>query len=299
MRFSVAYLLALASAALAQTAGFDVISKPADAETVPAGQAYTITWAASTQYSGTVSVILLGGATQSTLQILGTLGTADNAAGTFAWSVASDLGDLATYGIKIALDSDPTIFQYSFPFKISAAAAAATTSSAVATSAAATTAAATTADSYVVPAETPSGYEIPAETTSAASSATDYVVYSNSTSTVYAACNTSTYAPPATTLVTSQVPYANVSTSVYVAVETPATPATTATPVYSVTSVAQSASTKVSSTAVASTAVGTGSKTGSYLVPSSSSVVVVSGASNVAGSLVALIGGLAVSLYFM
>lgn len=43
-----------------------------------------------------------------------------NSVGSFDWAVPSDLGDAAVYGLQILLESDPTIFQYSFPFQIEA-----------------------------------------------------------------------------------------------------------------------------------------------------------------------------------
>ena len=65
MRFSIATVLAFASAALAQTAGFDVVTKPTDQEKIPAGKAYEIVWSPSAEYSGkTVSIILVGGKSQ-------------------------------------------------------------------------------------------------------------------------------------------------------------------------------------------------------------------------------------------
>lgn len=41
-----------------------------------------------------------------------------NSAGSFKWDVPATLGDDAIYGLRIQLDSDETIFQYSFPFHI-------------------------------------------------------------------------------------------------------------------------------------------------------------------------------------
>lgn len=74
MRFSVATVLAFASAALAQTAGFDVVSKPTDQEKVPAGKAYEIVWSPTADYSGkTVSIILVGGPSQPKQQVLETI----------------------------------------------------------------------------------------------------------------------------------------------------------------------------------------------------------------------------------
>lgn len=66
---SAATLLALVSAAMAQTAGFDAITKPAKDEAVAACASYPITWEYTSDYSGTVSIQLLEGATSTTLQL--------------------------------------------------------------------------------------------------------------------------------------------------------------------------------------------------------------------------------------
>lgn len=125
MRFSVASLLAFASAALAQTVGFDVVTKPTQNEAVPAGKTYTIEWDPSAQFKGTVTLTLLGGSTPKTLEVLSVIksGVASSA-GKFDWAVPATLGSLATYGIEITLDSDPTTLQFSFPFKITGGSAA-------------------------------------------------------------------------------------------------------------------------------------------------------------------------------
>jgi hypothetical protein len=71
MRYTAASILAFATAVLAQTANFDVISKPTDGSVVPAGKTYTITWASSTEYNNdTITLTLLGGATSKTLQTI-------------------------------------------------------------------------------------------------------------------------------------------------------------------------------------------------------------------------------------
>jgi len=120
MRFAVsaAALAAFISTVLAQTADFDPITKPVKDEDVPAGSTYDITWDLTPKYTGSVTLSLLGGKTPGTLVALGSIGTADNGDGKFAWDVDASLGDDATYGIQITLDSDKTIFQYSFPFHI-------------------------------------------------------------------------------------------------------------------------------------------------------------------------------------
>lgn len=66
---SAATLLAIVSAANAQTAGFDAITAPAKDEVVPACSSYTLTWDYVSTYAGTVSIQLLEGATSTTLQL--------------------------------------------------------------------------------------------------------------------------------------------------------------------------------------------------------------------------------------
>ncbi|KIH86990.1 GPI anchored serine-threonineeeee rich protein [Sporothrix brasiliensis 5110] len=125
MRCTAASVLAFASAVLAQTANFDVITKPTEGSVVPAGKTFTITWEPTTEYNNdTITLTLLGGATPKGLQTISVIkaGVA-NSAGEFAWAVSKSLGAEANYGIEITLDSDPSILEYSFPFKISGGAA--------------------------------------------------------------------------------------------------------------------------------------------------------------------------------
>ncbi|KAH8885087.1 hypothetical protein GQ53DRAFT_367194 [Thozetella sp. PMI_491] len=117
MHFTAATVLAFAASALAQTLHFDAITKPGQSETIPAGSKYTIQWEPSTEYSGTVSLSVIGGASPQTLQPVADIAkSVDNSLGTYDWAVPSSLGSLAVYGIQITLDSNSSIFQYSFPF---------------------------------------------------------------------------------------------------------------------------------------------------------------------------------------
>jgi hypothetical protein len=122
MRFSITAVLALATSlvqAQEPTDGFHPITKPTRGEEVAAGSTYEIVWEPSASYPGTVTIGLLGGASQNTLNLLPDIATGvDGSAGSYSWEVPATLGDLATYGIKISLESDPTVFQYGFPFKI-------------------------------------------------------------------------------------------------------------------------------------------------------------------------------------
>ncbi|KAL1838595.1 hypothetical protein VTJ49DRAFT_2491 [Mycothermus thermophilus] len=119
MRLSFASIVAFATAALAQTAGFHPIPKPSQGEEVAAGSVYEIVWQPDSTHPGEITIGLLGGATPSTLSIVDTIATGvDGSAGKFSWAVPSTLGNLETYGIMITLESDNSVFQYGFPFKI-------------------------------------------------------------------------------------------------------------------------------------------------------------------------------------
>ena len=74
MRFSVATVLAFASAVLAQTEGFNVITKPTRDEKVPAGSTYEVVWQPGPdKYAGPITIALVGGATQQSLSTIETL----------------------------------------------------------------------------------------------------------------------------------------------------------------------------------------------------------------------------------
>ncbi|KAH8815333.1 GPI anchored serine-threonine rich protein [Xylogone sp. PMI_703] len=151
--------LALVSSVFAQTPGFDVITNPTQDKVVKVGQTLDITWEPSS-VTGTATIILLQGATPSTLQLGQTVAASiKNQAGKFSWTIPASVGNFQTYGFKIQLDSDPNTFQYSFPFHIvsggsttttttpvhiSTTSAAATSSSAQASSAVSTTESAST-----------------------------------------------------------------------------------------------------------------------------------------------------------
>lgn len=119
MQYSVVSVLSFATSALAQIAGFDAMTKPTQDETIAAGSTYTIKWEPN-DVTGKIDISLLGGATSSTLDILSKIAEGiNNQVASYEWSVASDLGDKATYGIQINLQTNETMKQYSFPFTIS------------------------------------------------------------------------------------------------------------------------------------------------------------------------------------
>ncbi|KAK2591133.1 hypothetical protein QQS21_011171 [Conoideocrella luteorostrata] len=122
MRFSVAAVLAFAATALAQepTHDFDPVSKPAMNEVITAGKTFTITWDAIAKYAdGTISIELIGGATQPTQQHVDNIASGiKNKDNSYTWNVGANLGDKKVYGLVLRLESDPKIFQYSNPFQI-------------------------------------------------------------------------------------------------------------------------------------------------------------------------------------
>lgn len=120
MRFAFAAVLAFAGAAFAQTEGFAVISKPTKGEKVPAGSTYEVQFAPNAKWEGTATVDLLAGDSDKGLQLVKppVATNVDISKGSFEWDVASTLGDKAVYGLQITLDSDKTVYQYSFPFQI-------------------------------------------------------------------------------------------------------------------------------------------------------------------------------------
>ena len=65
--FISAAVLAFASVVCAQTANFDAITSPYQDQNVAAGEPFDIVWEASKNYTGTVTIQLLEGATPSTL----------------------------------------------------------------------------------------------------------------------------------------------------------------------------------------------------------------------------------------
>jgi hypothetical protein len=124
MKFSmsIAAFVAMASSVLAQetTPDFDSVYTPENNEVVHAGQVFDITWSAPEKYADqTVSIELIGGATQGSQQVLQTIAAGiPNTDEQYQWTVDATLGAHAVYGLKVILDSDPSVFQYSMPFQI-------------------------------------------------------------------------------------------------------------------------------------------------------------------------------------
>jgi hypothetical protein len=120
---SAAALMAFAAKALAQVADFDPVLTPTNWEKVSAGKTLEITWQAKPKYSGEkISISLIGGATQNTQVPIKTIATGiDNDAASYSWAIDSTLGTENVYGLVLKLESNPEVFQYSFPFKIEGA----------------------------------------------------------------------------------------------------------------------------------------------------------------------------------
>jgi len=123
MRCSIvsAAVLALASSVVAQTSGFDAITAPTQDQQIAAGSNFTIVWTPSPggYDNDTISITLLYGTSASTLQLAPTpiASNISNYLGSYTYLIPAT-GLYPTYGFKLALDFDPTIFQYSFPFHI-------------------------------------------------------------------------------------------------------------------------------------------------------------------------------------
>ncbi|TWU77117.1 hypothetical protein ED733_008262 [Metarhizium rileyi] len=124
MRVSAATVLAFAATAIAQLANFDVVSNPGLGESVPAGSTYTIRWQNSVaEYNGeTIKIELLGGPSNITLSPIGEVATGvQNSQASFDWLVQPQ-SDHAVYGLRLSLEKNADVFQYSFPFTIAGSA---------------------------------------------------------------------------------------------------------------------------------------------------------------------------------
>lgn len=66
---SVAAFAAFIGSALAQVEGFDSITVPTDGQVLNAGETLDITWEYTSKYDGKVTIALLQGASQGTLQV--------------------------------------------------------------------------------------------------------------------------------------------------------------------------------------------------------------------------------------
>ncbi|KAE8442486.1 hypothetical protein EG329_003329 [Mollisiaceae sp. DMI_Dod_QoI] len=101
------------------TDGFDVLVSPTVQSSFAVGSALPIVWQVTPAYSGTVSIILNGGASPSTLSFITTVVTGiDTRQGGLNWTIPSNVGSFASYGLNLTLDSNSSTFQYSNAFHI-------------------------------------------------------------------------------------------------------------------------------------------------------------------------------------
>ncbi|KAH7333120.1 hypothetical protein BKA65DRAFT_40222 [Rhexocercosporidium sp. MPI-PUGE-AT-0058] len=123
------FVLVQSLSVLAQTAGFDSIISPPAQSSYVAGSILPIVWQPGTQ-TGTVSIVLTGGTTPETLSRIVTVGkSVDNKLGGLNWTIPSNVGSFATYGLNLTLDSDPNnTFQSSFAFHITGGSSVSSTS---------------------------------------------------------------------------------------------------------------------------------------------------------------------------
>ncbi|KAK6948472.1 hypothetical protein Daesc_010239 [Daldinia eschscholtzii] len=263
--------LAFAASAFAQTAGYAVLTSPAEGQQVPSGKTFTIKWEAG-KYSGPATITLLGGETPTTLTPGPVIATVDVSEGTFTWNVDCSLGKEKTYGLKVVSVADPATFQYSFPFAIAGpscgngAGEYPKSSSSVASSSSAGTYPTEGYPTQGYPTESSSAVETSSAPTSSAPSYPTLSVSSSSSSAVVS----NTTSAPAPTYPTV-VPSGNLSTTAHV----PTTVITSS-----------------------SYAVVTPTPSGS---PSTSAPVTIptAGASHVAAGSLALVGGVAFALFGM
>ncbi|KAL7950629.1 Ser-Thr-rich glycosyl-phosphatidyl-inositol-anchored membrane family domain-containing protein [Trichoderma barbatum] len=208
MRFTLtaSAFLALVSSAFAQTADFDPVFVPTDNQIIPAGAPFTVQWDAPAKYAaGTVTIELIGGATQATQQVLGTIATGiKNSQKSYTWNVDASLGTQAFYGLIIRLESNPSVFQYSNPFHIKAGSVHSSTPAGPVKSSS-PAGPAHTSGSYgqVPPVQSGSYGELPADTTTVTTaSGTKTVTISEAPVTTSAPYTPPVYSPPAVTDVT-------------------------------------------------------------------------------------------------
>ncbi|KAI5466201.1 Ser-Thr-rich glycosyl-phosphatidyl-inositol-anchored membrane family-domain-containing protein [Mariannaea sp. PMI_226] len=119
-KLSAAAVLAFVASTIAQTAGFDGVTAPAAWEKLPAGKTFKVQWDVPPAYKDkVVAISLIGGETQGTqVPLLDIASGIPNSAGQYDWAIPATLGDANVYGLVIKVANDPSIFQYSNPFKI-------------------------------------------------------------------------------------------------------------------------------------------------------------------------------------
>ncbi|PMD17217.1 hypothetical protein NA56DRAFT_692130 [Hyaloscypha hepaticicola] len=117
MRVSLIQFIAFATAALAQTPGFDVFSSPNSQSSWKVGDVLPIAWTPSMP-AGKITLTLIGGSSSSNLApVLVIAQSIDSTPGTFSWPIPPNIGTFASYGVNLTLDSGSD-FQYSSQFYI-------------------------------------------------------------------------------------------------------------------------------------------------------------------------------------
>ncbi|KAI1191686.1 Ser-Thr-rich glycosyl-phosphatidyl-inositol-anchored membrane family-domain-containing protein [Nemania serpens] len=233
-----ASVLAFAASAFAQdsTPGYAVVSAPGKGDIVPSGKTYAIKWSAG-KFSGPATISLLGGSSPTTLAILDSIASGvDVKDETFSWPVDCSLGELKTYGIKIADEaSKGATFQYSFPFEIKGPSCASSSSS---SSSSATKISTTSASATGYPTKGTTVTSYPTETSTSSVKPTTSTTTSYSVSTGYITTSVkpyptvsttlTTYTTPAVTVTQTYAPTGNGSTSYPTTSTTASTPLPTA-----------------------------------------------------------------------
>lgn len=118
----VAVALAMASSAFAQTQRFNPIDHPKAGQVVVAGSVMPIEWMAPPEFSkpeDKVCLVLMAGETNLTLTDKKPISCGiQSSANVFRWNVGAELGNEKVYGIRMELESDKQVFQYSYAFAI-------------------------------------------------------------------------------------------------------------------------------------------------------------------------------------
>ncbi|KAF5606282.1 cell wall beta-glucan synthesis [Fusarium pseudocircinatum] len=114
------FIFSFIAGVIAQTPDFAVIFSPTAWQEINAGDLLNVGWNVPGKYSGQkVDIFLIGGASQGTqVPIMNIASGIDIDVDHYDWRVDSSLGADNVYGLQMKLQSDPSIFQYSNPFKI-------------------------------------------------------------------------------------------------------------------------------------------------------------------------------------
>ncbi|KAF5689856.1 cell wall beta-glucan synthesis [Fusarium denticulatum] len=114
------FIFSFIAGVIAQTPDFAVIFSPTAWQEINAGDLLNVGWNVPGKYAGQkVDIFLIGGASQGTqVPIMNIASGIDIDVDHYDWRVDSSLGADNVYGLQMKLQSNPSIFQYSNPFKI-------------------------------------------------------------------------------------------------------------------------------------------------------------------------------------